>query len=208
MLIIERFINELMTSNCYLVYHKDRQGCVIIDPGTENCQEIIRYIEARKLHPEYIILTHEHTDHTWGCNTLIDRFDSKIVCSRICKDALPKEGRTYFQFYYNDPDYEYAVKRVDIILEDMNYMLEWSGYTIQFHQTPGHSDGSVCFSIENNLFTGDTIMQYKPFIPKRNGSREKFAESVNRVLSIYDRNNTKVFPGHGEPFYLYEYNDM
>ncbi|KAA6347120.1 putative polyketide biosynthesis zinc-dependent hydrolase BaeB [termite gut metagenome] len=205
MLVIERFINELMTSNCYIIHDNTTHNCIIVDPGTENCKEVIEYVDKNKLNLDYILLTHEHTDHTWGCNTLIDKYNSsKIICSQICKDALPKEGRMYFQFYYDNPDYEYAVKRVDIVLEDIGYVLKWDGYTIHFISTPGHSDGSICFSIENNLFTGDTIMQYKPVIPKKNGSLEKFKKSVNDILNRFSLNSI-VYPGHGELFYLREY---
>jgi glyoxylase-like metal-dependent hydrolase (beta-lactamase superfamily II) len=205
MLIIERFINELMTSNCYLVYYKSTDECIIIDPGTENCESIISYMDIRNLHPGYLILTHEHTDHTWGCNTLIDRYNSKVICSRECKKALPEEGNIYFRFYHDNPNYTYAVKRVDITLEDIDYVLRWNGHTLHFIQTPGHSEGSVCFSIENNLFTGDTIMQYKPFLRSKGGSHEKFKRSISYILDKYDTDCTKVYPGHGNPFYLRDY---
>jgi hydroxyacylglutathione hydrolase len=199
---VEKFVNKLMTSNCYVVYAENYSSCIVIDPGTEKSDEAISFIDLNGLHPEYIILTHEHTDHTWGCNILIDRYNSKVVCSQKCKDALPKEGQMYFQLYFDRTDYAYAVKRVDIVLEDVGYLLDWNGCQIRFFATPGHSEGSVCLLIDNYLFTGDTIMQYKPFIPKKNGSREKYAESVKNILDCFYKKCTRVFPGHGNPFYL------
>lgn len=164
-------------------------------------------MDKNAIFPEYIILTHEHTDHTWGCNTLLDKYNSKIVCSRFCRDALPKEGRAYFQFYYDDSNYEYAVKKVDILIEDINCVLKWNEYDIYFIPTPGHSDGSVCFSIDDNLFTGDTLMQYKPFIPKKKGSSEKLQDSIESILNKYPL-TTVVYPGHGDSFLLSKYNKI
>jgi hydroxyacylglutathione hydrolase len=203
---IETFVNKLMTSNCYVVCDENYRNSIIIDPGTEKCEEAISFMDSKGLHPEYIILTHEHTDHTWGCNFLIDRYNSKVVCSQKCKEALPKEGSMYFQLYLDRTDYEYAVKRVDIVLEDLNYSLDWNGCQIKFFATPGHSEGSVCLSIDDCLFTGDTVMLYKPFIPKKNGSLEKFRESIDRIINLFCLSNTRIFPGHGAPFYLSDSN--
>ncbi len=165
----------------------------------------MNYLDANGLTPDYLILTHEHTDHTWGCNTLIDRYDAKVVCSEACKLALPKEGRNYFLFYYDDLNYTYAVKRVDNVLEELQYELSWNSLNIKFIATPGHSDGSVCLSIGTALFTGDTIMQYKPYVHKKRGSMEQYKASVELIMSSFDAKVTMVYPGHGETFILSDY---
>ena len=204
MLQIKRFINELMTSNCYVVSKNSCSNCIVIDPASEHCEELIEYIEYTGLIPEYIILTHEHTDHTWGCNTLIDKYNTNVICSLPCKEALPAEGNTYFQFYYDDTNYSYAVSRVDILIEDIDYQIVWNGYIIKFISTPGHSKGSICFSIDECLFTGDTIMQYKPYINKRGGTIEVYNQSVQKIIENFPE-NTKTYPGHGCTFELKDY---
>ena len=70
MLKVERFINDLMTSNCYVVYDEVTKGCLVIDPASEKSLREIQFIEERGLSLDYIILTHEHTDHNWGVNSL------------------------------------------------------------------------------------------------------------------------------------------
>lgn len=194
-----------MSSNCFVIYDDDVDTCVIVDPGTEKCGEIIHFLDSKQLRPQYIILTHEHTDHTWGCNVLIDTYDVKVVCTKVCKELLPMEGKAYFQYYYDDPDYTYEVKRVDVYIEDVECHLEWEGCSIKFLITPGHSDGSVCFSINENLFTGDTIMQYKPFVSRKKGSMEEYRESVKKILSLFNWEKTIVYPGHGNSFKLDEW---
>lgn len=208
MIKVERFINELMTSNCFVIIDNETKKCIIVDPASEKSEVVIDFINKELLQPEYIILTHEHTDHTWGCNSLTDRYDKiRIICSDDCKKALSKEGSSYFQFYLNKVDYKYEINKVDIILEDIEYHLKWNEKEIYFYKTPGHSKGSICFCIENNLFTGDTIMQYKPFIPKKTGSKEEYKKSVEYILNAFENNNKiKVYPGHGDVFLLSEYN--
>ena len=205
MLKIERFVNQLMSSNCYVVVDEDSSHCLCIDPASEKSKREIAYIEQKSLTLDYIILTHEHTDHTWGVNALTERFpEAKVICSEVCKQNLAKEFQAYFLLYYDNPDYHYTVCKVDITTEEMNNHLLWQGHEIKFVQTPGHSLGSICIDLEGRLFTGDAIMQSKPYINKRNGSKELFFESVRKIIETYTA-ETLIYPGHGEVFQLNEY---
>ena len=206
MLHVERFINQLMTSNCYLVVDKASKHCICIDPASEKSEREIAYIDQKELTLDYIILTHEHTDHTWGVNALLAQFPkAEVVCSSLCRDALPKEAKAYFQLYYDDPNYSYNVERVDFTTEETEWQLEWSGHKIVFIPTHGHSPGSVCIVIDNIIFGGDTLMPFKPFIKKRNGgSMEQFQESVKKMVESYPA-ETLVYPGHGEVGKLKDY---
>lgn len=201
---VVRFVNELMSSNCYVVSDEESGSCIIIDPASEECGELIEYIERKKLCPLYVFLTHEHTDHTWGCNKLIDTYGVKIVASAKCKEALPHEGRVYFQFYYDDPSYTYAVRAVDLTTEGIGGQLDWAGRKVEFFHTPGHSEGSVCIQMENCLFTGDTLMQCKPFISRKSGAVDLFLKSVETLMNQFSP-DTIVYPGHGESFLLKKY---
>lgn len=166
----------------------------------------MEYIKSNGLTLDYILLTHEHTDHTWGVNSLLDYEPSaKVVCSELCKQALPQEARAYFQLYYDDPNYSYNVRRVDFTTEEMNWNLDWVGHNIKFIDTPGHSPGSVCVVIDDLVFGGDTLMPFKPFIKKRNGgSVEQFQESIKKMKELFSP-DTLVNPGHGE---LCQLNDI
>jgi len=203
MLKVKRFINELMSSNCYIIFDETFDDCIVIDPASEKCVEEQSFFNEKGITPSYIVLTHEHTDHTWGTNILIDKFDVKVVCSKVCSENLLKEFSAYFSFYYNDIDYKYNVKRIDILLEDINYHLIWHGREIKFFNTPGHSMGSVCLQIEDMLFTGDTWMQYKPYINKRNGSKVLYKENLQKLKNYASEKNLTIYPGHGDPFNPY-----
>jgi glyoxylase-like metal-dependent hydrolase (beta-lactamase superfamily II) len=195
-----------MTSNCYIVVDEESKHCICIDPASEKSESEISYVKNNELTLDYILLTHEHTDHTWGVNALLSQYPkANVICSSLCRDALPKEAKAYFQLYYDDPNYSYNVERVDCTTEDLNWQMQWSEHNIVFIATPGHSPGSVCISIDNILFSGDTLMPFKPFIKKRNGgSMEQFQESVRKIVDCFPEESL-VYPGHGEVGKLKDY---
>ena len=202
MLKVERFINELMTSNCYLVYDEDSKSCIIIDPGSEKSLKEIKYIEEHQLQLDYIVITHEHTDHNWGVNALRENYiGSKLICSETCNKNVKNTNRSYFLFYYDDPDYRYEITPADVLICKEKDSLSWNDYEVKFFLTPGHSQGAMCVSIAEMLFTGDTIMPYKPYFNGRDSNKVYWKESVLRLLSSC-KEGTIVYPGHGESLLL------
>ena len=127
-----------------------------------------------------------------------------MICSVLCKKNLSSEFQAYFLLYYDNPDYHYTVRRVDYTTDELGNELEWQGHKIEFINTPGHSLGSICILINDILFSGDTIIQAKPYINKRNGSKEKYKVSVAKVINRFDGKQL-IYPGHGNIFKLKEY---
>lgn len=198
MLKVERFINELMTSNCYVVYDEDTKRCLVIDPANEKSLREIQFIEEKGLALDYIILTHEHTDHNWGVNSLRDHFsEAKLVCSELCNKYVKKTNRAYFLFYYDDPDYRYEIAPADILIRNQEEAISWIGHDIKFILTPGHSYGSMCIDIDGKLFTGDTIMPFKPYFNGRDSNEDDWKLSIERINAIYPEDSA-IYPGHGD----------
>ena len=205
MITVERFVNELMTSNCYIVADEASKHCICIDPASEKSLQEIEYIEKNGLSLDYIILTHEHTDHNWGVNSLREHFpDCKLVCSEQCNRYVKKTNRTYFLFYYDDPDYRYEIATADILISNQEDAISWNGHDIKFILTPGHCYGSMCIDVDGMLFTGDTIMPFKPYFNGRDSNEEDWNSSIDLIMSKY-KGNTLIYPGHGAKLSLEEW---
>ena len=187
-----------MTSNCYVVYDNSSNRCIVIDPGSEKSLREIEFIESHKLILDFIIISHEHTDHNWGVNALRDYFtNSKLVCSEPCNNIVKKTNRTYFLFYYDDSEYRYEIAPADILISKDVESLSWDGHSIQFILTPGHSKGGMCISIEKMIFTGDTIMPFKPYFNGRDSNEDDWKASIKKIESLVPE-NTVIYPGHGD----------
>lgn len=194
--------NELMKSNCFIIVDRDSKACVIIDPASEKSEREIAYIEENRLCLDYIMLTHEHTDHTWGANALKERFsDAKLLCSEQCEKYAKKASRAYFLLYYDDPNYRYVLKPADVVIYDQEDWLEWHGRQFHFVITPGHSFGSMCIGIDNLLFTGDTIMPFPAYFNGRDSNEDDWKESISYISTLFPPSTT-ILPGHGEKLML------
>ena len=200
-----RFVNTPVTSNAFLIVCEDEKRCVVVDPGSKEQSDVRDYICENGYNLDYIILTHEHFDHCWGVNSLLSSFpEAKVVATRLCSEWV-KTPMNYFNKLYFDSDEMYAVKRVDILVEDVGMELVWCNGDIIFVDAKGHSNKGICISIGNALFSGDTmIYNTKPFLKGKYGaSVVDLRKTLRYIYTTFDK-NTIVYPGHGESFQLEE----
>ena len=197
------FINSPVPSNTFLLVREDGH-CLVIDPGTKVQADVRDYIQLQKLTLDYIILTHEHFDHCWGVNYLLETFPAKVVATQKCTKWVQTPMNYFNQLYYNS-DEMYQIKKVDVIVDEIGWKMMWDEVPIVFVNAPGHTNKGMCIEIGGCLFTGDTILyRTKPFIKKRyGGSLSELKQSIDNIYDSYS-GDIKVFPGHGDSFLLKE----
>ena len=204
---VERFVNTPVPSNTFLLI--DGEHCIVIDPGSKEQIEVRDYMELHGLTLDYIILTHEHFDHCWGVNFLKELYpDAQLVATRLCAEWVMKPWNYFNQMYYNS-DKMFRIEHVHILVEDIGCVMKWDETPIKFVKTPGHTDKGMCVEIGGCLFTGDTVLyKTKPFLKKRYGaSKVELKRSIEYLYNTY-LGDTKVYPGHGEPFMLKDTEDF
>lgn len=202
---IFRIVNTPVDSNCYIIYDKSLSDeCIIIDPGSECNNELIDFIAQNSLVPQYIILTHEHFDHCWGVNELRDRYPKmKLICSSICSEAI-QDSRATYSHYYCKP--EFVIAPADILIEEVQWKVDWNNYEIEFSAAKGHSISGIFIFVENAVFTGDTLVKdLKTTTKFKTGSLSDLKLSLQN-LSKFKGRGLMLYPGHGEFFELDEYN--
>ena len=176
------------------------------------------YCFLEKLHPARIsiILTHEHIDHIYGIHYYRERYHSEVLCSRICGERI-KDSRTnlarYQEVILGDIENDTGEKSIDFdysCKEDMSFknQLEWNwnGHKLFLFETPGHSPGSICIVMDNNiLFTGDTLLKKDKIITRLpGGSKKEYLEKTLPFLQSISK-DVLVYPGHGESGIMREF---
>lgn len=196
---IKRIPNKPVDSNSYIIQNNQTNDCLVVDPGTLDCKDLIKYMDKESLVPEYIILTHEHFDHVWGVEKLRETFGCKVICSAMCGQSITERKRN-LSIFYNQVGFECG--KPDMLIEEINFQFNWRGRLVSFYETPGHSRGSISFSVDGIVFTGDTIIPGVYTVLKLPGSdKVELRKSIDKIKSLLHY-PSMIMPGHGEPFMI------
>ncbi len=189
---IKQFIAGQLENNMYLVYDEDTKKAVLID-ATAPVPELLDIVKNLGLDVEYILLTHGHFDHILGLTKLKKALGAEAV---ICHDDLIiSDNINEFTRFFGGmeesvpPVYEKFIKDGDVITV--------GNMQIKVIHTPGHTQGGVCYLLNDNLFSGDTLfMGSVGRTDLFGGNFDKLSDSVKNKLFKLD-DNIKVYPGHG-----------
>lgn len=177
----------LRVNTYFLVGENNR--AIVIDSG-ENYKKVKQVENEYGFKIEAVLLTHSHFDHAGNAKKLQDDGAKIYVSEKDAKkllndDNLSKDfGR---EFMYLTADYTFNDG------EELNLF----GIKIKVIATPGHTDGSVCFLVENMLFTGDTLfLESVGRTDFKSGNRRELVSSVRKLFAL--NGDYTVYPGHEE----------
>jgi sulfur dioxygenase len=162
------------TSGTYTYLLASRRGgeALIIDPVLEKVDRSLSLIRELDLRLVKAVDTHLHADHITGLGALRD--------STRCITVMGEQS---------------SVDVVSMRLSDGD-MLRIEGLEMEAIYTPGHTDDSYSFRMQDRVFTGDTLLiRGTGRTDFQNGCPRAQYESIfNRLLRLPDE--TMVFPAH------------
>ncbi len=179
-------------SNAYIVFDQGSLEGIIIDAGDE-AEKILEVVRANDVRVKGIYLTHGHFDHILavgdlrrelGCGFYIHKADESIL-SRVPMDAK----------YFLGIDVDLPPKPDGWLRDGQTFKVGEA--LVKVIHTPGHTPGSVCYVIGENVFVGDTLFAGsigRTDLP--GGDINELARSLRgKILKLPD--HYVVYPGHG-----------
>ena len=176
-------------TNCYIVGND--KSAIIIDPAS-GYQKILDELKKFSGAVTHIFYTHGHWDHTGSGVQVKEATSASVLMNRSDLSYLDITRSAFFSWVEDtgspaQPD-AFVKDGQEIVSGDM---------IIRIIFTPGHTPGSICLLIEDNLFSGDTLFCNsvgRTDFP--GGDTGMIMSSIEeRIFTLAD--DVKVFPGHG-----------
>lgn len=187
---VERIVNSFLQSNTFILSHRGENNVYVVDVG--DIEPLMGWIGNKNV--KGVFLTHAHYDHVYGINRLLAEFTECVVYgSKATFDAL-KNDKLNFSYYYESP-LLYKGNN-EVVLEDGQSISLWEHTLIQTMITPGHTLGSTCYIVEDNIFTGDAYIPNVPPVTKlKEGNKLEAEKSIKRIQNCLSEGKT-LHPGH------------
>ena len=189
-MIIKSFILPPIENNNYLIIDEESKEAALVDCSYLD-ENILIELKKQDATLKYVLLTHGHFDHIGGLNELPDNVK---VLMHSADDEWVKEVNTYLPMI-GMPSMD--IPKMDEYIKDGD-VIKLGKLEIKVIHTPGHTQGGVCFLVENNLFSGDTIFREsvgRCDLP--GGNFNQIVESIEqRIFTLPE--DTIIYPGHGK----------
>ena len=171
-MIFKQLFDPASCTYTYLISSGRGREALIIDPVIEYTEEYIKVLEKLDLKLVKVIDTHIHADHITGLNEL----NKRTSCTRIMGEKSKSEV-------------------IDLRIKDSE-KINVENIELKAIYTPGHTDCSYSYLMNDRVFTGDTLLiNGTGRTDFQNGSAEDAYESLfNKLLKLPE--NTLVYPAH------------
>ena len=164
-----------MQNFVYLIGDKAKREALVVDPAWD-VKAVLRAADEEGFQVKGALITHTHFDHVNGLEELLNQTDGTVYIHK------------------NEAQYLKGMKG-NIKKIEGGEKIKIGDVEINFLNTPGHTPGSQCFLIGNNLVSGDTLFINacgRCDLP--GGNAEEMYQSLTRLAGLDE--NTILYPGH------------
>ena len=171
-MIFEQLFDIKSSTYTYIISSGKGREALIIDPVIESTNKYIKILKNLDLKLVKVIDTHIHADHISGLNEL----NKRTKCSKIMGEKSSSEV-------------------LDIRVKD-NEKIKIENIELISMHTPGHTDCSYSFLMNDRVFTGDALLiNGTGRTDFQNGnSHDAYDSLFNKLLKLPEK--TLVYPAH------------
>ncbi|MBO5040505.1 MAG: MBL fold metallo-hydrolase [Clostridia bacterium] len=141
-------------TNAYIILDEKTMEAMLVDPGDEP-DKLLNALESKGAHLTYIILTHAHFDHILAIPKIKEKTGASLL---VHKDDAPMLADNSLNLLSRFSVRDMAFPSPDRLLTDGD-TVKLGDSEIGIIHTPGHTLGSICLSVGDDLISGDTLFR-------------------------------------------------
>ena len=171
-MIFKQFFDNISSTYTYIISSGKGREALIIDPVLEKVEQYIKLLNELDLKLVKVIDTHIHADHVSGVGEL----RKKTKCITLMGERAPAD---IVSMYVKD-----------------NEKIQIEKIELKTLYTPGHTDDSYSFLMNDRVFTGDTLL-----IKGTGRTDFQNGDPYDSYNSIFERllklpEDTLIYPAH------------
>ncbi len=176
-------------SNSYLLVHGGK--ALLVDAGAPT-ERIAETLASEGATLSAILLTHGHFDHILSIDALRDKYGVPVYVHRGDAPMLTDSRKNAYAYFFRG---ERSWRAADRLLSGGD-TIPFGDKTVRVLHTPGHTEGSVCYRVDDLLFSGDTVFaDGYGRTDLEGGSYEALTRSLTTLFALPE--GLTVYPGHG-----------
>ena len=165
-----------MENFVYLIHDHASNTAAVVDPAWD-VEQVLERACDRDIRITDILLTHSHHDHVNGLQTVIDAVDAQV-------HLLKPEAR-FWGAELPRPALHHGGDIIRVGETDISIL-----------HTPGHTPGSACYHVGNDLIAGDTLFVFGcGRCDLAGGDPEQMFDTLKRLRTELPA-ETILHPGH------------
>lgn len=199
---VSYIINKILNSITYILPTGNNKDCYLVD-----CGDAERIIDDG-WNVLGVLLTHAHTDHIYGINTLLKTFPNAIIyTNEDGKEGLMNPKWNFSRYHDEVEDFIISSLQNVQVIEKESTLHIADNLTVEVLFTPGHEPSCLSFIIGNNIFTGDAYIPGVMVVTSFPRSNKQQATSSLQRLKTMEDCGAKIMPGHSIANIYSLYND-
>jgi len=129
-----------MENFVYLIHDHSSNTAAIVDPAWE-VDKMLDFADSKDIKITDVLLTHSHHDHINGLQQTLEHSDAKV--------HLLKPEAKFWGASLSKPVLHHGSDQIQVGESLINVL-----------HTPGHTPGSACYHVGNDLIAGDTLFVF------------------------------------------------
>ncbi|MCG8435617.1 MAG: MBL fold metallo-hydrolase [Gammaproteobacteria bacterium] len=202
-LVIKTFFHQDSFTYSYVVADTASTCAVVIDPvldfdpaagrtDTKSVDTILAFIKQEGFKVDWVLETHAHADHLSAAPYLKEHLSAKIGIG----EGIRFVQQTFAEVFNLGANFPVDGRQFDRLFKDGD-RVSLGKYALSVMHTPGHTNDSVTYLVEDAAFVGDTL-----FMPDSGTARCDFPggdagllyDSIQKILALPDK--TRLFMCH------------